>query len=79
MGQAKKKIMRRKAAQAYQHLMRAIECLLFLQDIFIEHHPDYAELFNVICTGINVFMEQLEKTFTRAWGYFPDDLNKWLK
>lgn len=79
MTQAKKKIMRRKAAQCIGHLMKAIECIIEIREFFLPFHADYSEMFELTCSGIMFIMEEFKSVCIKAWGYFPDDLNKWLK
>lgn len=79
MGQAKKKILHRKAAQVYKHLMSAIEGLIELRDYFGEFHSDWAAMFQVVLDSLMMLMQTLERLYTIAWGYFPDDINTWLK
>lgn len=75
---ATKKVMKRKSAQAINHLVNAANDLRELQEIFIPHHPKFAEFFSFAITSIIVLITQLRKVFTLAWGHFPDDISKWM-
>lgn len=77
MPRQNKKQMKRHAAQAVSHLMDAANNLYVLKEIFLPHHPQYAEFFEFTIGGIGIMIGQLAKVFTLAWGYFPEDLDKW--
>ena len=75
---ASKKEMKRNAAKAVGHLMDAANCIFVLREIFIPAHPEFAEFFDCTITGIGIMIAQLVKVFTLAWGYFPEDLKRWM-
>lgn len=75
---ATKKVMKRKSAQAVNHLKNAASDLFELREIFLPHHPEFTEFFDFAITTIGVLIGQLVKVFTLAWGHFPNDLTKWL-
>jgi len=79
MSAQKKKMMRRKLAQAYQHQMRTVELLVELGEIFGEFHMDYYEQFLAISQMSMTVMKFIKSIGIHAWGYFPEDINKWLK
>lgn len=78
-GRMKKKFMRRKIAQAYGHQQKAIECLLEVRELFVEWHPEWSDLFTGIGNNCIVTMGFIQKLGIRAWGYFPESLDAWLK
>lgn len=73
-----KKLMKRKSAQSVNHLMNAVECILELKEIFLPDHPEYAKVFTVVVEGIGLLIAELTAVYARAWGYFPDDISKWM-
>jgi len=75
---ASKKEMKRKAAMSLKHLLQSASCVFELREIFIPHHPQFAEFFDYVITTMGILAEQLKKVFTIAWGHFPDDLDTWL-
>lgn len=75
----KKKYMRRKIAQAYGHQQKAIECLLEVREMFTEWHPEWSDYFTAICNNCVLTMTFIKALGTRAWGYFPESLDAWLK
>lgn len=75
---ADKKLMKRQAAQSINNLFRAVENISTLKEIFEEHHPDYAKVFTMAIKGIGFLVKELTTVYTHAWGYFPDDLSKWM-
>lgn len=79
MAQAKKKYMRRKAAQAVKHQMNCIACLIELKELFVEFHPEWDELFIAICNNCSISIAMIKTLCVRAWGVFPDKLDTWLK
>jgi hypothetical protein len=79
VGQAKKKLMRRKVAQAIGHQMKSIECMLIVSDFFAEPHPEWIPFFTAICNNCIMTIQFIKSLAIKAWGYFPDDLDKWLK
>jgi len=75
----KKKFMKRKIAQAFGHQQKSVQCLLEVRDLFAEWHPEWSPMFNAICNNCLMTGEFIEKLATRAWGYFPETLDTWLK
>lgn len=76
---AKKKYMRRKIAQAIGHQMKSIDCLIEVREFFDEFHPEWAELFNGIANNSLITISFIKSLAIHAWGFFPDNLNTWLK
>lgn len=74
-----KKQMKRVTAQCVQHSQRIVEKLLALKDEFIEPHPDWIPFFDGIINSQLMQIDFIVNLATIAWGYFPDDLDKWLK
>ncbi len=72
-------MMRRKLAQAYQHQMRTVELLVELGEIFGEFHMDYYEQFLAISQMSMTVMKFIKGIAIHAWGYFPDNIQTWLK
>lgn len=75
----KRVVLKRRMAQAYVHQMRTIEILLEVAKIFGEWHKDYEEMFILIATMCGYTMSLIKKVCTHSWGYFPDDVQTWLK
>jgi hypothetical protein len=75
----KRKVLKRTAAQSYQHIMRAMQLILELKEEFGESHTDYQDAFTVTMDGLALILGTLEQIYTHAWGTFPDDLDAWLK
>lgn len=75
----KKKWMRRKIAQAYGHQQKCIECLLDVRELFVEWHPEWSDMFTAICNNCIITMGFIKDLGIRAWGYFPESLDAWLK
>lgn len=73
-----RKKLKRKAAQSVNHLMNAVECILELKEIFEPDHPEYAKVFKVVVEGIGFLISELTVVYAKAWGYFPEDLSKWM-
>ena len=71
--------MRRKMAQAFGHQQKCIECLLEVRDLFAEWHPEWSLMFNAICNNCLITTEFIQSLCIRAWGYFPETLDSWLK
>ena len=66
-------------AQCYQHQARSVEILLDMAEEFAEHHPDYTEFMQAIGQSIFVNMGFIEDVCKKAWGYFPENIETWLK
>lgn len=79
MTQAKKKILRRKIAQALNHQMKTVELLIYIATTFGEFHADYEEIFELIANNCMLTIEWIKSIAIKAWGYIPDDINTWLK
>jgi hypothetical protein len=77
--QAKKKYMRRKVAQAIGHQMKSLECMLEVGAFFFEFHPEWKPFFDAICNNCMMTIGFIKDLAIKAWGYFPDELDKWLK
>lgn len=75
----KKKFMKRKIAQAFGHQQKSVQCLLEVRDLFAEWHPEWSPMFNAICNNCLMTAQFIETLGTRAWGYFPETLDTWLK
>jgi len=75
----KKKMLRRKIAQAFQHEQRTVEIMLELGEIFGEHHKDYEEYFQAIGQCSLVVMGFIQDVAVKAWGFWPDNIETWLK
>jgi hypothetical protein len=79
MSQKKKKQLRRKIAQCVGHQMKTVVLLAEVAEVFRESHQDYAEMFTTIANNCMITIEWIKGVAIHAWGYFPDDINTWLK
>lgn len=79
MSPSKKKYMRRKMAQAIGHQMKCAECVMEVHDYFVEFHPEWGLYFKAIGNCCFITIDFIKSLCIQAWGYFPDDMNKWLK
>lgn len=59
--------------------MRAVEITLELQEYFGEFHDDWKEMFQVQAETLVFVLTVMERIYTLAWGYFPENLETWLK
>ena len=66
-------------AQAWQHQKRTVELMLDMAEEFERWHPKYTQVMQAIAQSCYVVMAFIEKVSTFAWGYFPEDINTWLK
>lgn len=71
--------MRRKMAQAVRKQMECIACLLEVRELFVEFHPEWAELFTAGANNCMVSIGIIKKICILAWGFFPEDLKAWLR
>lgn len=74
-----RKQMKRKAAQAVQHSQRICENMMFIREQFIDGHPDWIDLFDLIINNQLMQISFIKVLSTKAWGQFPDNLDTWLK
>jgi hypothetical protein len=79
MANPKQKIMRRKMAQAVNYQLKAIAVLLDVRELFNEFHPEWDELFTAICNNCMITVGFIKELAVRAWGYFPEKLDSWLR
>jgi len=79
MARQNKKVLRRKIAQAWQHQARTVEIMTDMAVMFDEHHKDYAEYMQAIAQSAYITMEFIQDVATKAWGYWPEDVETWLK
>ena len=75
----KKAFMRRKIAQSFGHQQKAIQALLEVRELFVEWHPEWSDLFTAICNNCVITMGFIKDLGVRAWGYWPESLDSWLK
>jgi len=71
-------LLKRKLAQAYRHQQLVADILLEESEIFGEFHKDYEEYFKLIAANTFVTLRFIQDIGTKAWGYWPDDITKWL-
>lgn len=79
MAPQKKKMLRRKIAQCVGHQMKTVYLLVEISEVFGEFHTDYSEMFNLIANNSMMTIEWIKTIAIKAWGYFPNDINTWLK
>lgn len=70
--------LKRKVAQSYNALDKAMFYLLEAQTIFKPIHPQYAELIDVILQNTLVSQQAVKSLATTAWGYFPSKPQNWI-
>lgn len=79
VSQKKKKYIRRKLAQAIGHQQSCVSCLLEVREFFVEYHPEWEELFVSIGNMCMMSIGFIRTVGIRAYGYFPENINTWLK
>lgn len=79
MANSKQKYMRRKIAQTITYIQKAVDNLLEVRELFNEYHPEWDELFTAICNNCVMTISFIKSLCVKAWGYFPDNLDAWLK
>jgi hypothetical protein len=75
----KQKYMRRKMAQSITYLQKSIDALLEVKELFVEFHPEWDSLFIAIANSCVITIGLIKSLCEKAWGYFPDNLETWLK
>lgn len=59
--------------------MKTVYILVEISEVFGEFHTDYAQMFDLIANNCMMTIEWIKVVAIKAWGYFPDDINTWLK
>lgn len=77
MTRYKRKKPRKVLAQAHEHLLKAVQNLMWLHQEYNETHPTYGQLLEFICTSIKVPLEGIDAFALNAWGKLPYDWNDW--
>lgn len=68
MPKAKRDTLKRKAAQIYMGLERAMVATLELKEIFDPVHPELSVALDAVLAGCSMNQELLTKFWTEAWG-----------
>lgn len=66
-------------AQAWQHQARTVEIMLDMAALFKEAHPEHAEFMQAIAQSAYVTMDFIKDVSIKCWGFWPEDINSWLK
>lgn len=77
MPKTKRDELKRKWAQAKNHLEEAASDILELQAEFNPTHPEYVELCNAVLTTIFVSMQGWDSFSLNAWGKLPKHTSDW--
>lgn len=79
MANPKVKRLRRLMAQVVNHQIRSMAKMEEIAKTFGEFHADYQEMLELIATNCALTMKWCKDVSEKAWGYWPNDLNSWLK
>jgi len=78
MARRKRDNLKRKVAQIYFELDRAMQDALELKAIFDEHHPELGDVLEVVAAVCLQDQELLAKFWTEAWGQEEIRWESWI-
>jgi len=79
MAKLLRKQMKRKLAQSVQYCVKICENVSFIREQFVDDHPEWLPAFDAIIQSQCMQIDFLVGLAKRAWGYYPDNIETWLK
>lgn len=70
--------LKRRIAQAYRNIDKAMEYLLEAKRTFEPVHPEYSQFIDVILQNTLVSQVGIQTLGKMAWGYFPKNTQSWI-
>jgi len=79
MPKTRRDVLKRRVAQAYNNVDRALANVRDLHDQFDPVHPEYGEFLVVIGQTLTQVHKLLMEFWVHAWGELPDDIETWMR
>jgi len=77
MPKTKRDYLKRTTAQAYHNIERAIANIQKLHEVFLPHHPDYAQYLELIAHNLVITQGFILDFWKKAWGKLPKSLDSY--